>query len=346
MIAHTGGGRLPSGAPVLPVNGGVDTLILAALQLNGRASWGQIARVLDIPERTVTRRGQRLVEAGRVRISTYLDVTRVSEARGLLVRLHTTAAAAPEVAAALAARDDVSSVSMLEGSGDIISLLLPTSQDAWRSLVHTELLQLPGLISFDVSTVLRLHRAGYDWEPGVLSPRQVAQLRPAYPPVEERAHVVALEPEDHELIRALEADGRATVASLATVTGVSAQTVRKRLDALFGQGALHVRTEFSPHELGLEVEAIMWLKTPAQTLDEVATALAAHHAVRFCATATGTATLFLDVLVADLPSLYAFLREDVGRFDRVEIAEVRLVTTPVRRGPLLVSPARERERSS
>ena len=57
-----------------------DRLVAAALQVNGRASWGEIGRALDLPERTVSRRGQRLLDRGLVRVSTYVDPARVLHA--------------------------------------------------------------------------------------------------------------------------------------------------------------------------------------------------------------------------------------------------------------------------
>ena len=55
----------------------LDRAIAVALQVNGRqASWRAIARCLDTPERTVTRRGQAMLDTGVVKVSTYLDTTR------------------------------------------------------------------------------------------------------------------------------------------------------------------------------------------------------------------------------------------------------------------------------
>lgn len=47
----------------------LDRRIVAALQVNGRASWRRIADVLGEPFRTVTRRGVALLESGAVRIA-------------------------------------------------------------------------------------------------------------------------------------------------------------------------------------------------------------------------------------------------------------------------------------
>ena len=59
----------------------LDRQIAVALQVNGRALWRAIARCLDAPERTVTRRGQAMLDSGVVKVSTNLDTTRVGRAR-------------------------------------------------------------------------------------------------------------------------------------------------------------------------------------------------------------------------------------------------------------------------
>ncbi|WP_344986430.1 AsnC family transcriptional regulator [Streptomyces violaceus] len=46
----------------------LDRRIISALQIDGRASWHRIATALGEPERTVVRRGTRLLDSGLVRI--------------------------------------------------------------------------------------------------------------------------------------------------------------------------------------------------------------------------------------------------------------------------------------
>ncbi|MFC9256255.1 AsnC family transcriptional regulator [Amycolatopsis thailandensis] len=46
----------------------LDRRVIGAPQVDGRASWRRIAEVLDAPERTVARRGARLLENGIVTV--------------------------------------------------------------------------------------------------------------------------------------------------------------------------------------------------------------------------------------------------------------------------------------
>ncbi len=120
----------------------LDSRIAAALQANGRASWGLIATAIDAPVRTIARRGQRLLDVGAVRVSTYLDTTRVGDARPLVIQISTRPGHAVAVARALATRADASSVSVLESGADVICQLMPRTPEESARLVVEELPEL------------------------------------------------------------------------------------------------------------------------------------------------------------------------------------------------------------
>jgi DNA-binding Lrp family transcriptional regulator len=146
----------------------LDRQIAVALQANGRASWRAIARCLDTPERTVTRRGQAMLDSGVVKVSTYLDTTRVGRARPLIIVAHTEPGRSVEIGHQIAKRGDASSVSVLEGTGNLVCMLLPSDGESRYRLLLSELPSLEGVRDTSVATVLRYFRAGYDWSAGGL----------------------------------------------------------------------------------------------------------------------------------------------------------------------------------
>jgi len=317
----------------------IDALLAVALQVNGRASWGAIGRALGVPERTAARRGQRLLDTGEVRVSTYLDTTIVGDTRPLVIELETTAGRAMDVARALAARPDASSVSVLEGSGEIVCMLLPRAPKDSARLQLTELPAIDGVRSARVGTVLRYFRSGYDWVAGELPDRAVAELRSELPqplPPPGPACLV-LSPEDEAIIARLAVDGRASVTALARDLDLSAATVRRRLETLFAQGALHVRTEISPAVHGLRVEALTWLRVQPDMIEPVGKSLGQHPAVRFCVALTGTSQLMIDFLVRTEHELFDFLANDVGDLRVDSIARTSVVLAAVRRGPMVMA---------
>jgi len=311
-------------------------MLAAALQVNGRASWGSVARALDLPERTTARRGQRLLDTGAVRVSTYLDTTIVGDARPLVVEIETTAGRALEVGRVLADRPDASSVSVLEGSGEIVCMLLPRTPEDNARLLLSELPSIDGVRSTRVGTVLKYFRSGYDWVAHELPSRAVAELRQEAIPVTLAADQgrIVLSAEDEALVARLALDGRASVAALARDLNISASTVRRRLETLFAHGALHVRTEISPALHSLRVEALTWLRVEPDMVEAVGKALGQHPAVRFCVALTGTSQVMIDCLVRNEHALYEFLTNDVADLRVESIARTAVVLAAVRRGPM------------
>lgn len=289
-----------------------DREIAIALQINGRASWHAIARSLGASARTVTRRGQALLAAGLVKVSTYLDTTRVGDARPLIVVAHTRPGESFRIGLEIAGRADASSVSVLEGTGHLVCMLLPSDAEARSRLLLHELPSLHGLRDTSVATVLRYFRAGYDWSAGGLPSRVVEELRtlPASDP--ERTDPVDLSPEDRDLIAELALDGRRSIASLAEALGIGTQAVQRRLDRLLADGVIHIRTEIRPQLLGLNVEVLVWIRVPPPEIDAVGRSLATHPAVRFCAATTGPTQILIDCLFADENQLYDFLTRYLG----------------------------------
>jgi DNA-binding Lrp family transcriptional regulator len=317
----------------------LQTMLAAALQVNGRASWGSVARALDVPERTAARHGERLLDTGAVRVSTYLDTTIVGDTRPLVVELETTAGRAMEVSQVLAGRPDASSVSVLEGSGEIVCMLLPRTPADSARLLLTELPSISGVRSTRVGTVLKYFRSGYDWVACELPDRAVAELRKETTPATAAAarRQIVLSAEDEALVARLAINGRASVAALARDLNISAATVRRRLDTLFAHGALHVRAEISPALHGLRVEALSWLRVQPDMIETVGKALGQHPAVRFCVALTGTSQVMIDCLVRDEHALYEFLTNDVADLRVESIARTSVVLAAVRRGPMAMA---------
>lgn len=313
-----------------------DVLIAGALQVNGRASWESISRAVDLPSRTVMRRGLLLLETGKVRVSTFIDSSKLLNARGVLIRLKTELNLVSAVAGAIAALPDASSVSILEGSGDICALVLVDDAESHKDLLLRTLPGIHGVQSFEVGTILRTYRMGLDWHAGILTPAQVDGLSRTLPKPDPDLVTtpVVLDEVDQHLVQLLREDGRATIAMLAQRSDINTQTVRRRLDALFSVGVLKVRTEVAPDFFRFNVEALIWLQIHGGDIESVGSLLAAHPSVRYCAAVTGSSGFLVDGLFREEEDLFDFQNEVIGSLKAVEIVESRIVLKAVRRGPM------------
>ena len=96
-----------------------------------------------------------------------------------------------------------------------------------------------------------------------------------------RAGRVELGQLDQGLFGALAADGRAPYADLATATGWSETTVRRRVDQLRDSGALYFDLELDMPFFGFRSTVWMWLSVPPSQLAAVGTALAKFPEVAY-----------------------------------------------------------------
>ena len=117
-----------------------------------------------------------MLDTGVVKVSTYLDTTRVGRARPLIVVLHTEPGRSVEIGNQIATRGDASSVSVLEGTGHLVCMLLPSDGASRFRLLLSELPSLEGVRDTSVATVLRYFRTGYDWSAGGLPEKGVEAL--------------------------------------------------------------------------------------------------------------------------------------------------------------------------
>ncbi|MBC9937290.1 MULTISPECIES: Lrp/AsnC family transcriptional regulator [unclassified Leucobacter] len=318
----------------------VDRQIAAVLQIAGRASWGAVARFLDLPERTVARRGQRLIDLGVIKVSTYLDAITAYAARSVVVRLRAASGQARAVAASVAERADASSVSILEGSRQVVALLILSDQARVATVLLDELPAIPGVVSSESTTVLRPYRSGYDWmATGVISAGVRAEVEAEILGAldDGTGPVSGLTEADERLIALLAEDGRMPATRLAEQLGLKTGAVRRRIEQLIATGTLRVRAEVRPSLFGLHVEAMAWLRVPPSRVDDLGRRLAESGSVRFCSATTGEFQLMVDVLARDEHELLEFLAQTVGSVDGARTGEVELVLAPVRRGPLSIN---------
>lgn len=273
----------------------LDRRIIAALMVDGRATWRAIADVLGASERTVTRRGARLIEAGVVEIRAIADPHRTSRGDPYLVFGRSAPGRAWHVAAALARRaESITTYSLLGQTDYFCDIWCPEQRRS--PLFQHELPDIPGVESMSVVPVLRYIRTLHDWNPGVLDADQVAALGGADKGEWPRfTDPVSLGRDERRLIAELTRDGRSTFEELARLAGVSEQTAARKVAALRESQLLAIRAVFDPAALGLPVAALLWLRVRPALVNEVARILAAQPYVRYASLITGQFQIVADI---------------------------------------------------
>lgn len=313
----------------------LDRRIVAALQVDGRASWRTIATTLGEPERTVARRGSRLINDRLVVVIGLSPRDRVAYSEPAIVSMQCSPGTVRVAAASLAHRTDTTFTYVMTGPADCLAEVW-CPPDRLAALFLDELPGTPGLVRVLSSPILRYYRTVHEWQPGILSGDEVAALaadRPL-PPTTIGGAPPRTSREDRVILRALAEDGRQTHDELARLAGASEATVRRRIEALRAEGRLFFRAVVEPATLGLPVEALLWITAPPNAVDLIGESILESHFVRYAAAVTGPHQLLVDVTLPDKPALHEFTTRSpwLAQVSRIEIT---LVVDALKRSAVL-----------
>lgn len=308
----------------------LDRQIAAALQLNGRATWRQVARVVGTSESTVARRGRQLLESGLVRVTGQPDPVRVGIGYPVLVQLNCETGAVKRVASKLAERPDVRFLVIVTSTFDIVLELIVPSRARLARILVDEFSAIEGITGTTTDSVMRMFKTSYDWSRELLGDAAGEALTGAEP-VQDAAPP-ELDETDLQLMQMLREDGRRTYAEIAQAFGIGESLVRRRVSALVAQGALMFATFVDPKALGFEIEAFGLLRVSLGELEQIAGELAARREVRYLSATSGFSDLVFEVILRSPDELYDFTTGVLGGLAGVQRAVIAHELVAVKRG--------------
>ncbi|MFF3691418.1 AsnC family transcriptional regulator [Streptomyces sp. NPDC002187] len=303
----------------------LDLRLLHALQLDGRAPFSRIAEVLNVRDRTVARRYERLRAAGAVRVAAVTDRRRTGHAEWL-IRLRVLPGGAAAIAHALARRPDTAWVTVASSGTEIVC----TFRTNDRGPAPLEALaRHPQILKVDAHWLLRdLMDSRWLARTSALTAEEICALRSPGPG---DATQIRLTDFDRRLLPALAMDGRATYPALAQQTGWSESAIRRRLEELRRSGLLQFDVETDPELFGFSVQCLLWLTIAPSRLATVAQTLAADPEAAFVGATTGTHNLLAIAICRDTDALYTYVTDRVGSLNGVERVETTPVTSYIKR---------------
>lgn len=310
----------------------LDRQLLHALQVNGRAGFGLLGRVLDVSDRTVARRYARLSSAAALRVHAVTDPHLRGETQWY-VRVRATPDAALPVAQAMARRSDTSWVRLISGGTEIVCAARSRTSADPGALLLGSLRRTARILDMSAQSELHVHARGVRRlleESGPLRDDQRSALRRnvAAPAEVSDRRPVRLDDTDRALLSALHRDGRATVDELATTCRTPPTTVRRRLEQLQANRVLRFDLDIDPRALGLAVHTLLWVNVAPTDLHATGAALATHPEVAFAAATTGRTNLYASVLSPDAEAFYRYLTTRVAALPAVrDVESVPVVRT-------------------
>lgn len=320
----------------------LDRQVLHALQNAPRVPFRRLADVLGVSEQTVARRYRALLRTGAVRVVGVVDPAAQGFAEWI-TRIRCRPDRVGPLADALTRREEIAYAHVASGGSEITCIVrAPLGGAPEEGLLG----QLPRHASvLDVSIDLLLHifgggrQIGWTGYGDLLTPGQVAALSDAdaAAPAGTPAAITA---DDAPLLATLAADGRASLADLATATGWSPGRVARRLAALEGAGTLDYRVDLLPEALDRPLAATLWLRVAPAHLDEVGTRVAGHDEVAFAAAISGRNNIMATVWCRDPHDLYRYLARSVADTPGIEGYEVSIRARRLKQAVSVVSRGR------
>jgi DNA-binding Lrp family transcriptional regulator len=301
----------------------VDRALIHALHLDARAPFTKIGDVLGVSTQTVARRYRRLRAEASLRVVGLPDPQRAGQAEWM-VRLTATPHTAQDLAHALARRADTAWIKLMSGGTEIcVNVHTPAASD--HSLLLRDIPRTASVTAVSAHQLLHRYFGGPTAWLGraqFLDAAQIAALTPEF-----SGDGKPLTGDDDALMAALQRDGRASLAELATATGWSAATVARRLADLQAGGTVFFDLEIDPAPLGATTQALLWMAVAPAHLDRVAKTLAKHPELAIVAATTGPANLVAHALCPDAAALHHYLTHRLGALDAIRTLE----TAPVLR---------------
>ncbi|TQN42049.1 DNA-binding Lrp family transcriptional regulator [Blastococcus colisei] len=302
-----------------------DLALVEALQRDPRAPWTSVAEVVGTNAVTASRRWERLRASGaawvtgapgpgshHAQVLAYVDVTCLPSEK-------------TRVAQELAGDAHALSVDITAGGRDLLLTVAAVDLSTLGHYLLERLDRVPGVTATRARIATRLYAEGSTWRLGVLPPggvvgRTMPAIRPA-----------VLDEVDRELMSALGVDGRASFAALASATGISQPTARRRVDRLIGSGAVLLRTDVAAPLAGLPVMVVLSADAPAGRLDDVAGRLGRLRQVRLSATLAGTPSLLVTAWLSSLEEVHRFEQDLVHQVPEANVVDRLVVLRTVKR---------------
>jgi DNA-binding Lrp family transcriptional regulator len=314
----------------------LDRELAHCLGVDGRASFSQIAEILDVSDQTVARRYRRLRSSGVLRV-VGLKARKTLGAHGWALRMRCVPGSGPAIAAALARRPDTAWIQVLSGDTEVLCVLRADTREDRASL----LAQLPRsdrIVAVTAHSVLHMFTGGPQGAKAlhVLPEAQVKALR--YPV---RGGHIELGDLDFALFGALGEDGRMPYADLAAKAGWSESTVRRRLEQLRETGVLYFDLEVDLPTFGFRAMTWLWMSVAPSRLSSVGETLATFSEVAYAGATTGPANLAVCAVCRDETELYQFLTGKVGALTDVTSVETSPVIRTVKQASAAAFPARD-----
>jgi len=312
----------------------VDRRIIGYLQVDGRAPFRTIAQVLELPDRTVSRRGQELLSAGTIQVTGLIERSSMARKEAMILRVTCAPGTNTIVATALANLPETIFVYLTTGNNECLTEIFG-SAEVLNDILLKFIPGIPGVSAVTSYSCLKYYRTAAQWNPGILTDAELEKITlDLVPrPIKE----IELLPDDQLILETLSKNGRATFDQISRACGLTEPTARRKTTQLLESGALSIHAVVDPAVIGFPVECWIWVKCSPKKVNEIAEKLISDNHVRYLAAISGEYQILFEVALPTRKSLNAYL-ENIGKqVDDIIQLESYILMEPFKRSGRKVS---------
>ncbi|MFC0469964.1 Lrp/AsnC family transcriptional regulator [Halalkalibacter kiskunsagensis] len=141
----------------------MDMAILGFLQENGKRSYTEIAKLLDVSEGTIRTRINRMLKDGVFEFIIHMDPNKIGLDVQVIIGISTKLGKQEEIARTLNQFQEVRFVGAFSGRHDLILQAYFKNNDDLVQFVNKDLAKMDGIISVDVSIELKQYKDSFSY---------------------------------------------------------------------------------------------------------------------------------------------------------------------------------------
>jgi Lrp/AsnC family transcriptional regulator for asnA, asnC and gidA len=294
-----------------------DKKLIKLLQEDGRRTNQALARQLKISRATALRRIRKLIEGQIIRITAFVDPSRVGSPTGVLFALEVTRHNVESVMEVLAEQPMIGIPIKTAGRFNILALAIFNSIDELSQFVRDVLAKMDGIRNSE--TLLLLH-------------------------IEQESNTphktINIDYFDKQLFRLINADGRQSTVALSKQLNVSPTTVQRRLQKLLKSGTIRIAAIVDISKVDWFISAAILVRVELKSLVSILNKLSRYPMVQFVSCTTGRFDIMVSTRSESLTELYEFVEAELASMNGVKDYEL-LIAQELKYGNIYLSSIRD-----
>jgi DNA-binding Lrp family transcriptional regulator len=293
----------------------LDRALVRLLQLDGRQSFAAISRELSVPEKTIRRRVNELLESRVIQITTVADPAVLGYTVAALIGINVDGARGIRpLIESIVELPSVDYAVITTGRYDGLVEILCRDTAELLTVVETSFVRAPGVRSAEVFPYLQLHYQEPVWDAAQQKgDNGVATTRPA------------LDATDRRIVAELSADGRLPFGVVGEQLGISESQVRKRVTRMLAEKTIRITAIANPRSLGFTMQVWVGIRVaPGHRINDLAQTLTRLSSVTYVVACAGRFDIFVEAVCRNAEDVMRLVDTEIRSLTGVARTELLL----------------------